>query len=563
MTPRRPSAEGLTLGAICLAAGILFVLPLGRLVWTATSRGGDPFVEALSSASVRDAFLNSLDSAAFSALGALVVGTCLAGLIGLTDIRGKGVFVFLLLLPMMIPPHVTAVAWIQALGPSSPVLGWVGLAPAIGTAHPLHSRGGVIFLLTIQHAPLVFLVVLAALRALPREMIEAARIAGAGPWRLLRRIVLPLLAPSLIAATGLAFVSALGNFGIPALLGVPGRYVTMPVLIWRRLAGFGPSVLADVAVLSILLAGLAVAIVLLQGWLQRRVRAALIGPPQPPLRLALGRGRPLWEAGLALFVAGTLILPLASLVATSLVATYGVPLTFGTVTLGNYAEVLLRQDAPVRAFANSTLVASGAALALAGLAVLVARFADGAPATGRRIGGAVATFAEMSYAIPGLVISIAFILVYLRPIPVAGISLYNTLTLIFLAYLTAFFAIGLKPVAAATGQLDPALDDAARVSGAGFGRRMRRVHLPLVAPAAASGAILVFLTAYNEVTVSALLWSRGAETIGTTIFNFEDGGYTTLAAAMSTVTVVATVVLMALLDRLGRRLPPGVVPWRL
>ena len=92
---------------------------------------------------------------------------------------------------------------------------------------------------------------------------------------------------------------------------------------------------------------------------------------------------------------------------------------------------------------------------------------------------------------------------------------------------------------------------------------MRRIFLPLIAPAAASGAILVFLTAYNEVTVSALLWSTGNETIGTTIYNYEDGGYTTLAAAMSSVTVLATVVLMVLLDRLGRRAPPGVIPWRM
>ena len=73
---------------------------------------------------------------------------------------------------------------------------------------------------------------------------------------------------------------------------------------------------------------------------------------------------------------------------------------------------------------------------------------------------------------------------------------------------------------------------------------------------------MVFLTAYNEITVSALLWSAGNETIGTTIFNYEDGGYTTLAAAMSAVTVIATVALMLLLDRLGPLLPDGAVPWR-
>lgn len=555
--------EGLALAALVVAAAVLFLLPLGRLFWTGLSGGLDPLHAALTADSTRRALLNSLDSGATSAVAALIIGTALALVIGLTNLRGKGVFVFLLLLPMMIPPHVTAISWIQALGPSSPVLGWFGLAPPIGAAHPLYSREGVILLLTIQHTPLVFLVVLAAIRGLPREVSEAARIAGAGPARMMRRILLPLLAPSLVAALALAFVSALGNFGIPALLGIPGRYVTLPVLIWRRLAGFGPSVLTDVAVLAMLLAVVAVLAVVLQSWLQRVVRAGLIGPPQPALRIDLGRARPVWEGVLALFVGATLALPLTSLVATALVSTYGVPLTLETLTWDNFAEVLLRQSAPAQAFVNSTLVAGAAALTLAALSALVAYFGARRERGGRTVSGAVATLAEVSYAIPGLVISIAFILVYIRPLPVSGISLYNTLALIFLAYLTAYFAVGLKPVAAAAGQLDPALDDAARVSGSGFARRLWRIHLPLLAPAAASGSILVFLTAYNEVTVSALLWSRGNETIGTTIFNYEDGGYTTLAAAMSSITVLATVILMTLLDRLGRRLPPGVVPWRL
>jgi iron(III) transport system permease protein len=175
----------------------------------------------------------------------------------------------------------------------------------------------------------------------------------------------------------------------------------------------------------------------------------------------------------------------------------------------------------------------------------------------------LSTLAEITYAIPGLVISVAFILAFIRPIPILDVSIYNTLAIILLAYLCAFFSIALKPISAAFLQLDPALDEAARVAGAGFWARIRRIALPLVAPAAASGAILVFLTAYNEVTVSALLWSTGTETIGTTIYNYEDGGYTTLAAAMSAVTVIATVALMVLLDLMGRRLPPGVVPWRL
>ena len=559
--------EGITLAALLLLVLGLFVFPLGLLAKVGLTDGGmpslAPLLRALDSRSVARAAWNSLESSAVSGLGALAIGTALALAVGLTDVRAKGPLVFGLLLPMMIPPQVTAIAWVQALGPGSPVLTWLGLAPPPGTPHPLYTPFGVMLLLTFQHAPLAFLVALASLRALPREMSDAARIAGARPLRLLRRVLLPLMAPALLAGFMLAFVSALGNFGIQAILGIPARYPTLPVLIWRRLSAFGPSALSDVAVISILLAAVAVAAIGLQMWLQARMRAAVIGPPQAPLRIALKRWRPVTEAALALYLAITLVLPLTALTATALVKTYGLPLTADTLTLSNFAEILFRQAATSRAFANSTLTAGAASLVLAGIAILAGYFLSRPAGLPRRAGAGIAALADISYAIPGLVISIAFILAFIRPLPLLGLSLYNTLGIIFLAYLTAFLSIALKPVTAAFGQLDPALDDAARITGAGFGRRMLRIFAPLVAPAAASGAILVFLTAYNEVTVSALLWSTGNETIGTSIFNYEDGGYTTLAAAMSCVTVLATVVLMLLLDRAGRHLPPGVVPWRI
>jgi iron(III) transport system permease protein len=462
---------------------------------------------------------------------------------------------------MMIPPHVTAIAWTQLVGPASPVLGALGMAPPPGTANPLYSRAGVVGLLALQHAPLVFLVMLAALRALPREGVEAARVAGAGAVRTLLRVILPMVGPALVAAGALAFVSALGNFGIPALLGVPARYTTLPVLIWQRLAAFGPGMLPGVAVLSAVMATVALAAVLVQMALARWAGVRLSGPPQPPLRFALGRTRLAVEGGLALFLTAVLVLPLAALTGTALVPTYGVHLSLGTATLDNFAEVLVRQTVTLRAFANSTLLAGVAGLVLAAVAIAAGYFAAARGWRGRA-GAVVTTAAELAYAVPGIVISIAFILAFLRPLPVVGVSLYGTLAIILMAYLAAYAAVALKPVAAAVAQLDPGLDEAARVAGAGFGRRMGRLFAPMAAPAAASGAILVFLTAYNEITVSALLWSRGNETIGSVIFNYETGGYTTIAAAMSVVTVVATAALMLVLDAAGRRLPPGVVPWR-
>ncbi len=558
--------ERLALCIIVVFAAVLLVLPLTLLARLALTEAGvpslAPMAEALQSRSVQRALYNSLYSAAVSALLALGLGTVLALVIALSDIRAKGVLIFLVLLPMMIPPHVTAIAWIQTFGPASPILGAFGIAPPPGTPNPLYSAGGVIALLALQHGPLVFLVMRAALRSLPREMVEAARVSGAGPVRLLFFVVLPLVGPSLMAALTLAFVAALGNFGIPALLGIPGRFTTLPVLLWQRLSSFGPSMLTDVSVIAGLISVVALLAVLLQMRITSRVRSVLVGLPQAAMSVELGRRRAVFEAGLWIFVTLTVVLPLASLSATALVPAFGVRLGWDTATLANFAEVLFRQQATARAFLNSTLVAGSAAIMLAGVAMLSGYFAAAGTRHSKGLAQGVAGLADMTYAIPGLVISIAFILAFIQPLPVIGVSLYGTLGIVFLAYLCAFLAIAMKPVSAAFAQLDPALDAAARVCGAGFIARIIRIFAPLTAPAAASGAILVFLTAYNEITVSALLWSSGNELIGTTIFNYEDGGYTTLAAAMSVLTVLATVVMMAVLDRMGRHLPEGVVPWR-
>ncbi|MEM7693304.1 MAG: iron ABC transporter permease [Pseudomonadota bacterium] len=558
--------EATVLAALLVLAATLFVLPLFRLFVVGVAPEGTlalgPLQAAIESRATARALWNSVESSTLSALAATLIGATLALIVALTNVRAKGILIFLILLPMMIPPHVTAIAWIQALGPSSPLLRTLGVAPELGTTHPLYSREGVILLLSLQHAPLVFLIVRAALRAQPAELMDAARTSGASGAMALRRVVLPLLLPALFAGFALAFVSALGNFGIPALLGIPARYTTLPVLIWQRMASFGVGMLTNVAVLAMIMAALAVVAVVILAFLQRQVGAKLAGPPRPPLTINLGRRRPLVEGALWAFIALVLVLPLASLLSTALVKTYGLPLRADTITLENFAEILFRQSVTVRAFVNSTLAAGLAAVVLAAIAIIIGHLREARGRGQRAVGGGLSLLGDVTYAVPGIVLSVAFILVFIRPLPLLGVSLYNTLLIIALAYVTAFLSIAQKPVAAAFAQLDPLLDDAARVSGAGYTRRMTRIFAPLVAPAAASGAILVFLTAYNEITVSALLWSAGNETIGTTIFNYEDGGYTTLAAAMSAVTVFATIALMLALDRAGRHLPPGAVPWR-
>jgi iron(III) transport system permease protein len=181
---------------------------------------------------------------------------------------------------------------------------------------------------------------------------------------------------------------------------------------------------------------------------------------------------------------------------------------------------------------------------------------------GGRLLGALAFAAELPYALPGVVLAIACILLFLKPLPLIGLGLYNTVWIILVAYLMRFLILVLRPVVGAYQQLDRSYEEAAQMAGARFAFRQRTIALPMVAPAAAAGALIVFLTAFNELTVSALLWSSGAETLGVAVFSLEQGGDSTYAAALAGLSVVVTIAIMAATSLAGRRMPKGVVPWR-
>ncbi|MCB8836575.1 iron ABC transporter permease [Aurantimonas sp. VKM B-3413] len=559
---KRANGESVALAILVLFVAALSALPVGRLILEAVAPAGrfdlSVMAAVLSAGSTWTAAWHSLVTATVGTAISLVLGTFFALLVALTDMRGKPVLVFSFLLPLMIPPQVTALSWAQLFGPASPLLITLGLAPPLGSPNPIYSPGGIILLLGIQHAPLVFLTVRAGLRSLPREMIEAARSCGGGRLSVLSTIVLPMMTPPLVAGAALAYVSAIGNFGIPALLGIPAGYTVLPTLIYERLASFGPSIISDVAVLSILVGALAVLGFAVQSLLVGRRDYRTTGAPSQALSYPLGRARPFVEAGAWAIIVLILVVPLIALLATSLVSAYGVALSQKTVTLANYAEVLFRQDATVRAFRNSFLLAGGASALLMIVAVPFAAFVVWRPS---RLLRGLAMLAEVPYALPGIVLGIAAILIFIMPLPFVGISLYNTIWIIFFAYLARFLTLSLRPVIGAVQQTDPALEEAARMTGAGYLFRLRTVLYPLLAPAAAAGAILTFMTSFNELTVSALLWSAGNETLGVVVFNLDDGGYTVLASAVAAVTVAVIVAIMGVTALFARRLPRGVLPW--
>ena len=153
------------------------------------------------------------------------------------------------------------------------------------------------------------------------------------------------------------------------------------------------------------------------------------------------------------------------------------------------------------------------------------------------------------------------ILFFLKPLPVLGTSLYGTVWVILAAYLSNFLALALQPVLGGFEQIERSLDEAAQVVGAGIFRRLKDIILPVLAPAAAASAILVFMTAINEIQTSVLLVSSRAQTIGPMIIFLEEAGSSTLAAAVGCLMVLVILTLMLVSLTFARRLPQGVLPW--
>ncbi|MBE7185591.1 MAG: iron ABC transporter permease [Methylobacterium mesophilicum] len=536
-------------GLFVLVCG-LSLFPLVRLVALAFSPDESGALlgilrDSWTSRAVQRALWNSLWASGFATLLAVSLGTGFALLLGLGRFRSRGIAGALLLSPLLVPSQIMALAWIELAGFTQTLL------PAGGTGgNPLYSGGGIVFLMGIETMPITFLAVRTALSALPPDLIEAARLCGAGRARIVGSIVLPLVLPAILGGGALAFAASIGNFGIPALLGIPGRFPMLTTLAYQRMNGFGPSILPEVAAIALMLVLIVLAALALRALVLRWSAAPLERTGASLLAIFDGRRQPLAEATVWTGAVLIAVLPMLALAASSLLPALGAAFSPETLTLANYGSVL--SSASVRrALVNSVWLSLAAAFAATLIALPLAFLSR------MRLDGlarVTAVFAEGPFVMPGTVLGLALILVFLPPLPVLGISLYATPLIILLAYCARFLPLVLGPVAASLSNVDPALEEAARLAGAGFVRRLIFIAVPLAVPAAAAGALLAALTALNELTVSALLWSAGTETLGVMVFALQYEGNSGEAAALSVVSILL-VLAAALLGRLvlGRR----------
>ena len=127
---------------------------------------------------------------------------------------------------------------------------------------------------------------------------------------------------------------------------------------------------------------------------------------------------------------------------------------------------------------------------------------------------------SVPYSIPGIILGLALILTWARPLPIINRTIYATVFMLLVSYVVRFTSLQIRNSTTGVLQTDVSMEEAAEICGASGFKKWSSVIIPLIFPATISGMGLVFLNALTELTTSSLLWSAGSETLGVVIYNY-------------------------------------------
>lgn len=563
---RRP---GLWLGlGLALLLALLVLVPLFRiLLVTVEGQGVDVWREVLTGRVARNLFWlplrNTLVIGLLVGVGSSLVGGFLAWLVVLTDMPGRRLIGTLASLPFVIPSFAIALAW-QVFFRNERVGGTIGLFAELGLSVPDWLAWGfvpIVLVLITHYFALSYMLISAGLASVGADMIEAAELTGAKRARILRDVTLPVILPSILAGGLLAFAEGVGNFATPALLGLPVRFHTLSTRLYGMIStgqverGYVLSILLIVIAAALLFAGNRY----VSG---RRSYATITGKGSRTRRFALGRWRwPLFGAALTICLFTT-VLPGIALLFSSLSLKKGSVLSGLTLHywLGASDPAIAQGQAgvlrnPQVLSALGTTIALGLAVAL--VAVLLGLLLG--YATSRLKGGwladVIGQLAYLPILIPGIALGAAYIALFGQPVGPLP-ALYGTFALLVIAGAAYNLPFSSQAGAAAMSQVSGELEEAARITGARFTRRLHDIFVPLTAPGLIAGGVLVFVKMVRDLSLVVLLYTPATPLLSVTAFRYANEGFLQFANAITMIIATISVLMTLLAQYLQGRSQP-------
>jgi len=493
-------------------------------------------------------FLRTLGQGGGAVAVMLLFAVPIAWLLARTDLPGKSLVVTLMTAQLAIPGFITAMTYVWLFNPNSGIANRLATELGLGTGplFDIYGLGWICVLQGLALVPAAIFMMLPSFQNVDATLEEAALVSGVPRRRAMRRIVLPLLAPGIVAATLLFFVIAIEVFDFVGLIGMPGKVEVLSLWVYDAMhpaAGFPDYGAAGAIAMAMFLVS-AIAIAFYVRLLRHAQRYAVLrGRMRPPEMLALGRWRPAALALIGAWLVLAVALPIATLIWVSLLPYLQPPsaTALGALTMKNFALV---PDYLAGPLGNTlALIAGVVALALswsAAVSWIVTRSRQG---FARWLDAVI----FLTPAVPSMAAAVAF---QLMGIAVnRWLPLYGSVWLIIIAMATRTLAFCTRTVNASGMQLHAELDEAAYASGVSRLVAFRRIFLPLVAPALIYAGVMVGLLVARELTVPLMMDTGRTKLVATLIFDLQTNGNFGGASAVGLIMVAILIALVLAVRR--------------
>jgi len=495
---------------LIVAAVLLYgvIYPNLHVVLQSLQRDGNwsfqNYREILAQRIVLRAIVSSVGISVLTVLFCAGIGIPLAFLFERFTFPARRLFATLAALPLVLPPLVGTVAFIFLCGESG-ILARLAQSLFHLERAPWSLRGWPALLLFHAYTMYPFFYVLtgAGLSRIDAALAEAGKSLGASRFRVLTRIVLPQLTPSLLAAALLTFMTSMASFSAPLLFGGSVRMLTLEIYTARQ-RGDLTLALTETVILAVISLS---ALILFQRYegTRRFAAAAMKGAARTRRSVARGRMRAI-AIGFGVLFSVLLVLPVLTLVVVSFAregswTTQTLPASY---TLANYARIF-SDNAAREVFLNSLSMS-----AIAALAALVWSFCVAALIVTKRRRAwhrVLSWLILVPWALPGTVVAVSLAEAYGKASPLTGsFILVGTFWVLPVVYFLRFMPLVVRALQASMEQIDDALDEAGRTLGARWRQRFFHLTLPLVWPGAVAGTLLAFVIALGEYVASVLVF---------------------------------------------------------
>jgi len=480
--------------------------------------------------------INSIKVTTCVTLASVIISIPLAYIMTTIKIRGQSLIQGLIIISMMSPPFIGAYSWILLLGRNGLITNFLKNAFHI-TPPDIYGFTGIVLVLTLQLAPLIYLYLMGAFKNIDNSLLEAAESMGCTKLKKLVKIIIPLLLPTLLSGALLVFMRALADFGTPMLIGE--GYMTIPVLIYNEFISEMGGNDAFAASISVIVVIFALTLFLIQKYVVNKKAFFMISMHPIEAKKETGLRNILAHVYVYLYIA-LAFLPQLYVMYTAFLKTSGRIFVKG-YSLDSFSLAFERGS---DAMLNTLKIGVLALFFVVVLAILIAYV------TVRRrnvLTNLLDIISMVPYIVPGSVLGIALLLSFNKP----PLLLSGTIMIMAIAFMIRRLPYTIRSSAAMVHQISPSVEEAAMSLGASNLKTFFRVTLPIMLPSVISGAILSWVTIISELSTSILLYTGNTRTMTVAIYTEVIRGNYGTAAALATILSLVTILSLLLFFKLS------------